>query len=207
MFLKLNEQRCIVVGAGKTAEEKIPTLLACGARVIVVAPSATPKIKTWARTEKLVWMQRPFEPQDLNDALLCVVATSSKPVNRAVFQEHNSTVFCATWFTTGRTAISTILRWSAVDRSRLPSRPLATAAHSRNGFDRNWNISLARSGKPGCAGWARPVPLFMRTRCRPGSGALSCTNSQARRSRRVLPPLGSGLSRNEVGKRKRERRA
>jgi precorrin-2 dehydrogenase len=87
VFLKLNEQRCLVVGAGKTAEEKIPTLLECGARVIVVAPAATPKIRTWARTEKLVWMQRPFDPQDLNDALLCVVATSSKPVNRAVFQE------------------------------------------------------------------------------------------------------------------------
>src|SRR6185437_15226220 len=87
VFLKLDQQRCLVVGAGKTAEEKIPTLLACGARVSVVAPLATAAIKNWARAGKLAWMQRIFEPEDLNDALLCVVATPSKVVNRTAFQE------------------------------------------------------------------------------------------------------------------------
>jgi len=87
VFLKLGKQRCLVVGAGKTAEEKIPTLLACGASVSVVAPIATSKIKNWARTEKLFWNQRRFESQDFNDVFLCVVATSSKVTNRAIFQE------------------------------------------------------------------------------------------------------------------------
>ena len=87
MFLKLDQRRCVVVGAGKTAEEKIPTLLACGAHLVVIAPSATPQIKTWARAKKLIWLERPFEPEDLNDAFLCVVATPSKVANRAIFQE------------------------------------------------------------------------------------------------------------------------
>lgn len=87
VFLKLNQRRCVVVGAGKTAEEKIPSLLTCGANVLVIAPSATPKIKTLARSKKLVWLERRFVAEDLNDAFLCIVATPSKAVNRAVFQE------------------------------------------------------------------------------------------------------------------------
>jgi Putative NAD(P)-binding len=87
VFLKLDQRRCVVVGGGKTAEEKVPTLLACGANLVVIAPSATSRIKTWARAKKFVWLERSFAPEDLNDAFLCVVATSSKAVNRAVFQE------------------------------------------------------------------------------------------------------------------------
>jgi precorrin-2 dehydrogenase / sirohydrochlorin ferrochelatase len=87
IFLKLDQRRCIVIGAGKTAEEKIPALLACGANLLVIAPSATSKIKNWARAKRLVWLERAFVPEDLNDAFLCVVATPSKAVNRSIFQE------------------------------------------------------------------------------------------------------------------------
>jgi len=87
IFLKLAGRRCLVVGAGKTAEEKIPTLLACGATVVVVAPVGTPKIQVWARDGKLFWAKKTFESQDLADVFLAVVATSSKTVNRAAFQE------------------------------------------------------------------------------------------------------------------------
>jgi precorrin-2 dehydrogenase len=55
MFVKLAKRRCLVVGAGKPAEEKIPTLLRCGATVIVVAPVATRTIKAWAADNKIIW--------------------------------------------------------------------------------------------------------------------------------------------------------
>jgi len=87
IFLKLASRRCLVLGAGKTAEEKIPTLLACGAAVTVVAPEATPKIKRWAGDEKLYWSKKRFESPDLDGIFLAVIATSSKTVNRAAFQE------------------------------------------------------------------------------------------------------------------------
>lgn len=87
VFLKLAGQRCVVVGAGKTAEEKIPTLLSCGATVVVVAPSATSGIQAWARDGKICWLKRRFETHDLDAALLCVVATSSKTTNRTIFEE------------------------------------------------------------------------------------------------------------------------
>ena len=95
IFLKLAGRRCLVVGAGKTAEEKISTLIGCGATVNVVAPSATPKIQLWAHDKKLFWDQKPFETRDLADIFLVVVATPSKTVNRAVFQEaHQSGILC-----------------------------------------------------------------------------------------------------------------
>lgn len=87
VYLKLAKQRCLTVGAGKSIEEKIPTLLACGATVTVVAPTATPKIQRLAEAQKLVLLTRRFESQDLDDVFLCVVATSSKATNQAIFAQ------------------------------------------------------------------------------------------------------------------------
>ena len=95
VFLKLADQRCLVVGAGKTAEEKIPALLGSNASVTVVAPAATTKIQTWAREDRLCWIQRRFESGHLDGVFLCVVATSSKETNRVVFREaHERGILC-----------------------------------------------------------------------------------------------------------------
>jgi len=87
IFLKLAKRRCLVVGAGKTAEEKIPTLLQSGATVIVVAPAATRIIQAWAADNKLIWEQRRFEVSDLDGVFLTVVATPVKTLNRMVSEQ------------------------------------------------------------------------------------------------------------------------
>ena len=87
IFLKLSKRRCLVVGAGKTAEEKITALLRCGATVIVVAPAATRTIKMWAADNKLIWAERRFELRDLDRVFLTVVATPLKTLNQAVSEE------------------------------------------------------------------------------------------------------------------------
>jgi precorrin-2 dehydrogenase / sirohydrochlorin ferrochelatase len=87
MFLKLAKRRCLVVGAGKTAEEKISTLLRCGATVIVVAPVATRTIKALAAGNQIVWEERRFELGDLDRVFLTVVATPLKTLNKTVFEE------------------------------------------------------------------------------------------------------------------------
>src|SRR5262249_20775809 len=84
IFLKLAKRRCLVVGAGKTAEEKIPTLLRSGASVVVVAPAATRTIQSWAAENKIIWEQRRFESRDLHRVILVVVATPLKSLNRTV---------------------------------------------------------------------------------------------------------------------------
>src|SRR5215831_12837338 len=87
MFVKLAKRRCLVVGAGKAAEEKIPALLRCGAHVVVVAPVATRPIQGWAAESKVVWEKRRFESRDLDGAFLVVVATPVKTLNRSVFEQ------------------------------------------------------------------------------------------------------------------------
>jgi len=87
MFVKLAKHRCLVVGAGKTAEEKIPALLRCGAIVVVVAPTATRAVQAWAHDKKILWEQRRFDVHDLDDIFLTLVATPVKSLNKAVFEE------------------------------------------------------------------------------------------------------------------------
>ena len=76
-FLKLAGRRCLVVGAGPVAEEKIEGLLRAGAEVRVVAPQGTPRIRCWARAGKIRWETRAFREADLEGVFLAVAATSS----------------------------------------------------------------------------------------------------------------------------------
>jgi precorrin-2 dehydrogenase len=87
IFLKLAKRRCLVVGAGKTAEGKILTLVQSGATVIVVAPAATRIIKAWAADNKLIWEARRFELSDLDGVFLTVVATPVKTLNKMVSEQ------------------------------------------------------------------------------------------------------------------------
>ena len=95
IFVKLAKRRCLVVGAGKTAEDKIPTLLRCGATVVVIAPAATRTIQSWAAENKIIWEQRRFESRDLQGVFLVVVATPLKSVNRTVSEQaHQRSILC-----------------------------------------------------------------------------------------------------------------
>ena len=87
MFLKLSARPCLVVGAGTIAESKIASLLESGGRVRVVAPEATPQVRSWAQTKGIEWHQRPFQPDDLEGMLLVVAATSSTVLHERIFEE------------------------------------------------------------------------------------------------------------------------
>lgn len=85
MFLKLSARSCLVVGAGAIAESKIASLLEAGGRVRVVAPQATPQVRSWAQSNAIEWHQRPFEPADLDGMFLVVAATSSTELHELIF--------------------------------------------------------------------------------------------------------------------------
>jgi precorrin-2 dehydrogenase/sirohydrochlorin ferrochelatase len=87
MFLKLARRRCLVVGAGTVAESKIAGLLDTGALITVVAPQATPNVRSWAGSGKIAWRERPFEPSDLDDVFLVVAATSWTELHQQIFRE------------------------------------------------------------------------------------------------------------------------
>ena len=87
MFLKLSGRPCLVVGAGTIAESKIGSLLEASGRVRVVAPEATPQVRSWAQSNDIQWLQRPFESRDLEGMFLVVAATSSTELHERIFEE------------------------------------------------------------------------------------------------------------------------
>jgi precorrin-2 dehydrogenase / sirohydrochlorin ferrochelatase len=86
MMVKLEGRKCVVVGGGAVAEEKVAGLLPHGPLVTVVSPKATKKIKEQAKAGILLWKQRRFVANDTSGAFLAIAATDSPTVNAAVFR-------------------------------------------------------------------------------------------------------------------------
>jgi precorrin-2 dehydrogenase/sirohydrochlorin ferrochelatase len=86
-FLKLTGRRCLVVGAGPVAQEKIESLLRAGASVRVVAPHATDSVREWARAKKIRWEPRKFRPADFKGAFLVVASTSSPSLHEKIYRQ------------------------------------------------------------------------------------------------------------------------
>jgi uroporphyrin-III C-methyltransferase/precorrin-2 dehydrogenase/sirohydrochlorin ferrochelatase len=86
VFLKLEDRPGLLVGAGSVALEKIGNLLKTGVRLRVVAPYARPEVRQLAIEGRIEWVQRCFEPEDLDGNFLIVAATDSPQVNAAVYR-------------------------------------------------------------------------------------------------------------------------
>jgi precorrin-2 dehydrogenase len=87
LFLDLTGRLVVVVGGGRVAERKVRQLLACGARVTVISPTATPRLRTWHRRDSIRWCPRRYKRCDLQQAWLVVSASDDAAVNRRVAQD------------------------------------------------------------------------------------------------------------------------
>ncbi len=87
IFLNLEGRPCLLVGAGTVALEKIGTLLKTGLRLRVIAPEARAEVKELAAEGKLEWVQREFEPADLDGNFIVIAATDVPEVNATVYRE------------------------------------------------------------------------------------------------------------------------
>src|SRR5260370_2374883 len=86
MLLNTSARPCLVVGAGTIGESKIASLLEAGGRVRVVAPEATPQLRSWAQLKIIEWHQRPFQPVDLEGMFLVFAATSSTELHERILE-------------------------------------------------------------------------------------------------------------------------
>lgn len=87
MMVQLRQKRCVVVGGGQIAERKIGGLLTAGADdVTVVSPTSTDMILAWEQSGKMTVHHRPFEPADVEDAVIVIAATNDSVVNLAVHE-------------------------------------------------------------------------------------------------------------------------
>jgi siroheme synthase-like protein len=86
--LRLTARRCVVVGGGEVALEKVEGLLACDAQVTIIAPEAIPQLRSYAQEGSIAWEQRRYEGgEDLAGAFLAIAATDDTETNIAVFED------------------------------------------------------------------------------------------------------------------------
>jgi len=80
--LVLDGRQCLVVGGGNIARRKVEGLLACGARVRVVAPRIVAGLRLLT---DVTFDERRWRPEDLDGVWLVIAATDDPAVNRAVY--------------------------------------------------------------------------------------------------------------------------
>jgi siroheme synthase-like protein len=85
--LKLSGRRCLVVGGGAIALEKVEGLLACDGEVAVVAPELEPALQAYASEGSIRWRARPYEPADLDGCFMVIAATDDSEVNIGVYED------------------------------------------------------------------------------------------------------------------------
>ncbi|MGB9802439.1 MAG: precorrin-2 dehydrogenase/sirohydrochlorin ferrochelatase family protein [Desulfofundulus sp.] len=85
--LILPQRRCLVVGGGGVAERKVLSLLDCGAEVMVVSPTLTPRLQELAGEGRISYRQGEYRTDDLTGAFLVIAATNQDEVNRRVAEE------------------------------------------------------------------------------------------------------------------------
>lgn len=93
--LDLTGRTVLVIGAGRVAERRLPRLLAAGARITVVSPTASAIISELATGQQLRWIQRRYVEGDLADSWYVLTATDDPLANAAVSGEaEREHVFC-----------------------------------------------------------------------------------------------------------------
>ncbi|HEU4975318.1 MAG TPA: bifunctional precorrin-2 dehydrogenase/sirohydrochlorin ferrochelatase, partial [Baekduia sp.] len=85
--LRLTGRRCVVVGGGPVALEKVEGLLACDGRVVVIAPSLVEELRELADEGSIGWIAREYEAGDLEATFIAVAATDDTDVNIRVFDD------------------------------------------------------------------------------------------------------------------------
>lgn len=93
--LLLAGRKVVVVGAGRVAARRIPTLAAAGARLTVIAPALHASLADRVEAGTLDWLNRPFRPGDLAGSWYAMAATNSADVNAEVAAEAEAArIFC-----------------------------------------------------------------------------------------------------------------
>ena len=85
--LDIRGKSVVVVGGGTVAARKCQTLLAAGARVTVIAPTVTARLRELAEKGRVSHLARKYTGGDLVGSFLVFASTDSHLVNRAVAKE------------------------------------------------------------------------------------------------------------------------
>src|SRR3954453_804114 len=85
--LKLTGRRCLVVGGGDIGLEKVEGLLACDARVVLVAPDAIEPPQALAAGASIEWGRREYRTEDLEATFIAIAATNDTAVTIRAYED------------------------------------------------------------------------------------------------------------------------
>jgi len=86
-ILMLDGRLGVVIGGGAVGERKVRTLLEAGARVKVITPEATPRLKKLAGDDTIELIERSYQRGDLKGAAVVIASTDERVVNQAIYEE------------------------------------------------------------------------------------------------------------------------
>ena len=87
VLIDLQGQRCVVVGGGDHAAEKVTGLLDAGAEVSVIARSLVPDLDSLNGKGKINWIMRDYLHGDLDGAFLVISTLMTPDENRKIRHE------------------------------------------------------------------------------------------------------------------------
>ncbi|MFG3498504.1 uroporphyrinogen-III C-methyltransferase [Streptomyces sp. NPDC047928] len=93
--LRLSGRRVVVIGGGQVAQRRLPALIAAGADITLVSPSATPSVEAMAEAGEIRWVRRRYEEGDIADAWYALIATADREANeRASAEAERTKTWC-----------------------------------------------------------------------------------------------------------------
>lgn len=116
-FLDVRDKPVLVVGGGEVAARKVRSLVACGARVTVVAPALCERLAAQARDGRIAHRHKRFEEADLDGMEMAIAATDEAAVNEAVARAARAMRIPVN--VADDAALSTFLMASVVERGPL----------------------------------------------------------------------------------------
>lgn len=87
MFADINGRACVVIGGGLIAQRKVTRLLDYGAKIKLISPMITQRLKRYVSSKKIHYIARTFRAGDLSGAWLVYASTDNAKVNVRVFKE------------------------------------------------------------------------------------------------------------------------
>ncbi|WP_328840184.1 uroporphyrinogen-III C-methyltransferase [Streptomyces europaeiscabiei] len=93
--LRLTGRRVVVIGGGQVAQRRLPALIAAGADILLVSPSATPSVEAMVDAGELTWEKRRYAEGDLAEAWYVLIATGDPLANaRASAEADRHRIWC-----------------------------------------------------------------------------------------------------------------
>jgi precorrin-2 dehydrogenase/sirohydrochlorin ferrochelatase len=90
IFVEMRRRRVLLVGGGNVAHEKLGRLVDAEAVVTIVAPELIPDVRAFVEAADAAWLERPYEPGDVDGYDVVMVATDDGAVNAQVAVEARS---------------------------------------------------------------------------------------------------------------------